>query len=95
MGLQVQMINNSVNDLSPEYGIYNKPCPYCGINLHMDYELKKGVRKYRFKCLKCRKEIAIEKGENNGSGTVVDNDPREPDEAGTESFEGPSVIGGP
>lgn len=56
------MNNASVDSINPiEYAIYDGECPHCKVILHMDFKIEKGVRKYRFPCAGCGKEISIEK----------------------------------
>lgn len=44
-----------------QYKVFDGECPNCGIRLIMDYEIKPGVQFYRFECVKCKKEIQIDK----------------------------------
>ena len=49
----------------PEYKIYEGKCPHCKAFILSDFEVKAGVRKYRFPCPKCDKEIVLEKDYDN------------------------------
>lgn len=48
-------------EIPKQYRVYNGECGHCKAHIHTDYEVIPKVRKFRFSCPGCGKEISVER----------------------------------